>query len=558
MKKGSPTFRILLKHLLLFIAFSLPFNGPLLAQPTFELTGTVRDAQTRELLPGAAVYPKNDPQAGSLADAKGNFRLTLAPGNHTILVKYLGYLPLEQTVFLNRDLVVHFQLHAQSVSVTEVEITSRRPDENLRSTQMGEVILPLEQIKTLPVIFGETDIIKTLQLLPGVKSGGEGNTGFYVRGGGADQNLVLLNDATVYNPGHLMNFFSVFNSDALQSTTLIKGTMPARYGGRLSSVLDITTRPGNPGKFTATGGLGLIASRLTLEGPVVNEKASFRISGRRTYIDQLAGPFLKNTEQGGVPYYFYDLDGSLSFSLSPKDQLFLGGYFGRDVGQFSLSGGTLKAKFDWGNTSATARWTHIFSDKLALNVAGLHSGYQFNFTSEFDAYTASLLTSVKDYGAKADLDWNPDSRNQVRVGAQYTHHTLRPRSGQAQTTDGLDLNTSRVLDKFAHEAAVYASENWAITEDLEFSAGLRGSFFWQVGPFNYYNFNQNGSVTDSTVYKKGEKVRSFRMAEPRLAMRYSLSSKASVKAGFSRNAQYLHLVSNSFTSLPLDIWVPAS
>jgi hypothetical protein len=547
-----------LKHFLLFCAFLLLFSNSGLAQTSFKLTGFVHDSQTGEPLPGATVFPKENPKAGTITDDRGFYTLTFLPGNYTITVQYIGYSTQTKSVSLSGNQKLDFNLQAEAQNVTEVEVTAKRTNENVRNAQLGEIIVPIEQIKMLPVLFGETDVIKTLQLLPGVKSGGEGNTGFYVRGGGADQNLVLLNDAVVYNPGHLMNFFSVFNSDALQNVTLIKGNMPAQYGGRLSSVLAIDGKNGNPEKLKGTGGIGLIASRLTLEGPMVKDKATFLISGRRTYLDKLAGPFLKNTENGGVPYYFYDLNGSLTTVFSPKDRLFINGYYGRDVGQFSLSSGTFKAKFDWGNSAASVRWNHAFSDKLFLNVSGLHSNYKFNFTSQFDAYTSSLLTAVNDLGTKIDLDWQPVSRHHFQIGGIFTNHKLTPRTGQAKTSDGLDITTNRVLDKFAHEGAVYVSENWSVSEDLEISAGLRGSIFRQIGPFNYYQFKPNGSLADSIIYAEGEKVKDFSMPEPRLSLRYSLTPQSSVKAGFSRNAQYLHLVSNSFTSLPLDIWVPSS
>ncbi|KAA9325261.1 TonB-dependent receptor [Adhaeribacter soli] len=534
------------------------FSGQSLAQATFTLSGLIRDAETGESLPGSTVFPKANPKAGTMANDKGMYQLSFPAGKHTVVVQYLGYTRQEKSIEISSDQTQNFRLLPEAASISEVEVTAKRTNENVRSTQMGEIILPIEQIKMLPVLFGETDIIKSLQLLPGVKSGGEGNTGFYVRGGGSDQNLVLLDDAVIYNPGHLMNFFSVFNSDAVQNISLIKGNMPAQYGGRLSSVLAVEAKNGNPDSLRGTGGIGLIASRFTLEGPIAKEKASFLVSGRRTYIDQVASPFLKNTEQGGVPYYFYDLNGNVNINLSKKDRLFLNGYYGRDVGEFSLSAGTFKAQFDWGNTAASARWNHIFSDKVFLNVAGLYSGYKFNFDSEFDAFTSQLLTGVQDYSAKTDLNFEPNPRHRLQVGALYTYHILTPRTGQAKTSDGLDISTSRVKDKFSHEAAAYLNYNWSVTEDLEVAAGLRGSFFRQTGPFTCYQFNAKGGISDSTVYKTGQKVKDFALAEPRLSLRYAFSKESSVKAGFARNAQYLHLVSNSFTSLPLDIWVPSS
>jgi hypothetical protein len=547
----------------LLVVFASPVaaqNTPLAPASRFTVSGYVRDARTGESLTGATVVVKELPATGTSANTYGFYSLTLPAGAYTLVAMYVGYSQQEIPVMLTSSQQLNLSLSPTAYQVQEVEIVGgqQERDRNVQSTQMGEIMLPMAQIRNLPVLFGEVDILKTIQLLPGVQSGGEGNTGFYVRGGGADQNLVLLDEAVVYNPGHLFNFFSVFNGDAIRNTTLIKGNMPARYGGRLSSVLDISMKEGNNQQFQAEGGIGLIASRLTLQGPIVKEKASFMVSGRRTYLDQVAGPFLRNTSQGGVPYYFYDLNAKVNYTLSNRDRLFLSGYFGRDEGSFTLPSGRLKADFGWGNSTATARWNHLFNDRLFMNVSAIYNDYNFTFDVDFENLTSRLETGVNDYNAKVDFDYFPSVKHHIQYGANYTFHKLRPRNGQAQSAEGEVFSTDRVLEKYAHETALYLSDDWALTDRLSVHLGLRASRFDQVGPFTGYTFSSNGAIADSMTYGRGERVRSFWALEPRFSARYTLNAASSVKAGITRTAQYLHLVSNSYTALPLDIWVPSS
>ncbi|RDV14738.1 TonB-dependent receptor [Pontibacter diazotrophicus] len=539
--------------ILLFFAFA-----PASAQDNYRLSGRVVDALTGEGLAGASVSLQERISIGAITETNGSFSLTAPAGTYTVVAKYIGYDDAKQVLELDQNRQVNIKLAPTAYGVKEVEVVAERQQPITQTATLGQLELPMETIKTLPVLFGELDILKTIQLLPGVQSGGEGNTGFYVRGGGADQNLVLLDNAVVYNPGHLLNFFSVFNSDAIANTTLIKGNMPARYGGRLSSVLDIEMREGDMSDFSAEGGIGLISSRLTVQGPIVEDKASFIFSGRRTYIDAILNPFLKNTEQGGVPFRFYDLNGKLTYALSAKDKLTLSGYYGRDIGDLRLSDGRFTSEFSWGNATATARWNHQFSDKLFMDVSGVFSNYQFEFNWDFGGYNTVLQTGVEDYSLNVDFDFTPNVRHHLQYGVQYTYHTLRPRTGEAEGEDGETFGTSQVLPKYAHETALYVSDDWNVTDKLLVSLGLRSSHFMQVGPFSYYHFNENNMVTDSTRYGSGEKVKSFQALEPRASARYTLSDQSSVKTGFARSAQYLHLVSNAYTTLPLDVWVPSS
>mgnify|MGYP005754046573 FL=1 len=543
---------------ILFYCLFFATGNTIVAQQAFTLSGRISDAQSGDALAGATLFLKERQENGTVTDVSGRYTLTAPPGSYTLVIRYLGYDDLERTVSLNRNRQLDIELKPKSIGVQEVEIVTNRQPPITQGTAMGQLDIPLETIKTLPVLFGEIDILKTIQLMPGVQSGGEGNTGFYVRGGGPDQNLVMLDKATIYNPGHLLNFFSVFNSDAIENTTLIKGSMPAKYGGRLSSVLDVEMKDGSMTDFSADGGIGLIASRLTVQGPIAKEKASFILSGRRTYIDVLTDPFLKNTEQGGVPYFFYDLNGKLTYTLSDKDRLYLSGYYGRDKGTLNLSDGRFTSDFYWGNASATARWNHLFSDKLFMDATALLSNYNFEFTWEYGGYTTVLETGVRDYSFNLDFDYTPNVRHHLQYGLQYTYHTLRPRTGEAEGLEGDAFFTNRIRPKYAHETALYISDDWNLTDKLLLNLGLRSSYFAQVGPFSLYRFNQNEQVTDSTNFRENETVKSFHNLEPRVGLRYAINSKSSVKAAFTRSAQYLHLVSNAYTTLPLDVWVPSS
>jgi hypothetical protein len=542
-----------------FLYFFLPLAfASASAQDIYTLSGRVEDAVTGEELAGASVALRERISLGAITDASGNYAFSVPAGTYTVVVNYIGYDIWEQALQLDRNQQLNIRLAPAAYNVQEVEVVAKRLPPINETAAMGQLELPMETIKSLPVLFGEVDILKTVQLLPGVQSGGEGNTGFYVRGGGADQNLVLLDKATIYNPGHLFNFFSVFNSDAIDQTTLIKGSIPARYGGRLSSVLDIGMKEGDMTAYKAEGGIGLIASRLTVQGPILNDKSSFIFSGRRTYVDALLNPFLKNTEQGGVPYRFYDLNGKLSYHLSEKDRLYLSGYYGRDIGNLKLSDGRFTSRFLWGNGSATARWSHMFNSKLQMDVSGVFSDYDFQFSWDYGGYNTVVNTGVRDYSLNMDFDYKPGVRHQFQYGVQYTFHTLRPRTGEAVGEGGENFGTNRILPKYAHEAAIYLSDEWSVTDKLLVSLGLRGSYFQQVGPFNLYQFDENQFATDSTTYGSGDKVKSYQALEPRVSVRYALNQQASLKVGFARSAQYLHLVSNAYTTLPLDVWVPSS
>jgi hypothetical protein len=521
----------------------------------YTISGYVKDASSGETLIGATVFVK-DINKGTGSNEYGFYSLTLEKGTYIIQGSFLGFLTQVDTIVLDQNKRLHFNLQSNTVLSREVVVTARKSDENIRSTQMGTENLQMEKIKTLPVILGEVDILKTLQLLPGVQSSGEGNSGFYVRGGGPDQNLILLDEATVYNSGHLFGFFSVFNSDAINNTTLIKGGMPAEYGGRLSSVVNVNMRDGNNQQFHATGGIGLIASRLTLEGPIQKNKSSFMVSGRRTYIDVLVKPFVdKESNFSGSGYFFYDLNAKLNYQFSDKDRLFLSGYFGKD--KFTFKGDRFNLDFPWGNTTGTLRWNHLFSDRLFMNTTAIYSDYLFELGASQNNINFKLYSGIRDYSGKVDFDFFPNIRNQVKFGGVYTFHTFTPYTATGTIGD-TSITPEHINRQYAHEGALYISDDFDLTEKIRINAGLRYSFFQQVGRYDRYIADADGNITDTVSYARGENIKFYHGLEPRFSIRYELNKRSSVKASFTITNQYLHLASISGSTLPTDLWVPSS
>jgi hypothetical protein len=542
---------------LLPAALLLLLAGTLTAQQRHTISGYVKDAQTGEDLIGANVFLLDDPARGTVTNVYGFYSLTLPEGRYRIGVSYVGYEPLRDSLLLDGDLRRNIDLEPSAILTEEVVVTAERRDANVQSTSMGTAEISVEQIKTMPAIFGEVDILKTLQLLPGVQSAGEGNSGFYVRGGGPDQNLILLDEAVVYNTGHLFGFFSVFNSDAIKNTTLIKGGMPARYGGRLSSVVDVSMKEGNNRSWHGAGGVGLISSRFTLEGPLVKEKSSVMVSGRRTYADLLVRPFLKGTDFEGNGYYFYDLNAKANFRFSDRDRVYASGYFGRDVFSFVSPDNDFNASIPWGNRTATLRWNHLYSDKLFSNLSLIYNDYEFEVGSTFEDFDFTLFSGVRDWNGKFDFDWYAHENHTVRFGANYTWHRFTPYSANA-TNGSTEFGTDSLNRKYAHELAVYLEDEFSIGARLRVQAGLRGTWFQQMGPYNRFLFNDRGVITDTLAFERGEKVQDYWGLEPRLSLRYALTPSSSLKAGLAYTNQFIHLVTSSTTTLPTDLWVPSS
>lgn len=513
------------------------------------LSGFIFDESSGETLIGANVYITSL-GVGTSSNGYGFYSLTVPNGSYKIDISYVGYtktvIELKMTGSQKQDI----SLKPSSFNLGEVVVSEKRADENVKSTQMGTRELAPKEIDNVPVLLGEKDILKTIQLMPGVSSAGEGNSGFIVRGGSADQNLVILDEAPVYNPSHLMGFFSVFNSDAIKSAKIIKGNSPPEYGGRLSSVLDINMKDGSNKNYSAYGGIGLISSRLTFEGPISVDKGSFIISGRRTYVD-LFFPLFGNDRLANSALYFYDLNMKLNYTLGENDRLFISGYTGRDVFQFNNKFG-----FDWGNTTGTIRWNHILSDKLFSNTTIIYSDYNYDINIEDNETSAEVKSGIRDINIKEDLQYYINSEHTIKFGLNGIYHTFMP--GEITASGLTNFNSLKVANSFALEGNVYLGHEWQISPLFQINYGLRYSNFTLFGPGDVYSFDNQGNVISTDSYGNGDVIKSYNFLEPRFAASYLLDETSSLKVGYARNTQHIHLLSTSTTSTPMDIWQPSS
>lgn len=540
-----------------FLAFIILISTCSFAQNKYTISGYVKDSLTGETLIGATLQ-LGARGGGINSNAYGFYSITQGAGDYEITCSFVGYESKQAVVHLISNRSFNFLLPPKTTSSQEIVIYGKRRDENVKNAQTGRFDLSIAKVKALPVLLGEVDLLKTLQLLPGIRNAGEGNTGLYVRGGGPDQNLIILDDAVVYNTGHLFGFFSVFNADAIKNVTLIKGGMPAQYGGRLSSVLDVAMKDGNTNKLQVDGGIGLIASRLSIQGPIKKNKASFIVSARRTYIDVLVKPFIPKPSQfSGSGYYFYDLNMKVNYTVSEKDRLYLSGYFGKDVFDFNNTQRAFSAHIPWGNATATLRWNHVFNHKLFANTTLVYNKYNFAFGASQSSFNLKLSSGIKDLNGKVDFDYYPAPQHKIKFGGLYTHHTFTPNvlSGSQDSTTFAPNNTN---SKYANETALYVQDDWELNDKIRINVGLRYSSFEQVGPYIKYTTDANGNKLDSTSYGRGDKVKAYGGLEPRANVRYAIDDRTSVKASVTRNLQYIHLVSNAGSTLPTDLWVPST
>ncbi len=543
--------------MLLWVCFTNAQTNPADKAGRFSLNGYVKDSLSGESIIGVTISV-NGQSRGVSSNQYGFYSITLDSGTYTITASHVSYLIKPVIVRLNSNQSFNFELIPRTAANTEVVVYSRRRDANVKNAQMGKVDLSMNQIRNVPAFMGEVDLLKVIQLLPGVRNAGEGNAGFYVRGGGPDQNLIMLDDAVVYNTGHLFGFFSIFNSDAIKNVSLIKGGMPAQYGGRLSSVLDITMKDGNMNKLQMDGGIGLIASRFSIQGPVKKNKASFIVSARRTYVDALAKPFIKKSSDFyGSGYYFYDLNAKINYRFSEKDRLYLSGYFGRDVFTFNNAKRSFKTNIPWGNSTATLRWNHVFNRRLFSNTTLLYNDYKFKFAASQDNFELGLSSGIKDASIKTDLDYYPLPNHKLKFGGLITHHKFIPNVASGRQ-DSVTFTPNNETEKYAIETAIYLQDDWEIGEKWKVNYGLRWSSFTEIGPYTKYTRDANGNKIDSVTYKRFEPVKTYGGIEPRITVRYAVNDETSVKASVTRNLQYIHLVSNAGTTLPTDLWVPST
>ena len=546
------------------------------SQNTVTISGEITDTHSGESLIGANIII-NELLQGTSSNNYGWFSITIPEGSYSFEVSYVGYVTEKRALNIDKDTTLSIQLKRSAQSLDVIELTDERKDANIRSSNMGKIELNMAKINQLPVLAGEKDILKSIQLLPGVQSGGEGTAGYFVRGGTPDQNLILLDEAVVYNASHLGGFFSVFNTDAINNNpTIIKGTMPANYGGRLSSVLDINMKNGNYKKYSIQGGIGLISSKLLFEGPIKKDTSSFIISARRTYIDVLTRGYTDTTSFAGSGYHFYDLTTKANYKISEKDHIFLSGYFGRDVFTFNSNDWGFQVKIPWGNATASLRWARTLNDRLFVNNSIIFTDYKFELNGKQeleDTPTAenTLFSGIRDWNIKTDFTYIPkyylksNSENHtIKFGTNYVYHKFNPTSFYG-SYDEFELE--QVIYHYAHEYAAYFNDEWAINDKIQVNFGLRYSGFIQVGPFDRYVQDDSGQIgqnaTDSIIhYERGEVVQNYGGFEPRFSMRYWLDNRnfdrSSLKFAFVQNYQYLHLTSQATSSLPTDVWLPSS
>ncbi|MEM6878224.1 MAG: TonB-dependent receptor [Bacteroidota bacterium] len=541
-------------RLLLGLALSLSFSW-VFAQKT-TLSGYVRDAQNGETLIGATVQVKGT-SVGTITNEYGFYSLSLDPGPYEFIASYIGFANTEFSEDISlQNIQRDIEMNTQEALLEEVVVTAVEENANVADLQMSVEQLQMSTIERLPRLLGEADVLRSIQLLPGVTTVGEGAAGFNVRGGSIDQNLVILDEAPVYNSSHLFGFFSVFNPDAVKSVKLYKGGIPARFGGRLSSILDVRMREGNSKKFQAQGGIGTIFSRAAIEAPIVKDKGSFLLAGRRSYIDILAAPFLNDL--GDVKLNFYDLTLKTNYRAGEKDQFFLSGYLGRDVFQFGAGAG-----FNWGNQTATLRWNHLFNDKLFSNLTIYYSNYDYELAFGDDAEdNFDWNARIINLSAKPEFSYfiNPD--NVLRFGGQAIYYEFQPANAMA-TNVGDEIDFS-LQEQYAVESSAFIENELKLGGRLKLNYGLRLSHFAYLGGRNVYTYDDEvvqglgRPLLDVEFVPRGETVEDWINLEPRFALQYELNAQSSIKASYNRTAQYIHLLSNTAASVPLDIWTPST
>ena len=546
-----PQFNMRLLTLLLCIT---SFNS--LAQIKHTISGYVKDASNGEALIGATVFVK-ETSGGGVTNVYGFYSVTVPSANYTLEVSYVGYEKIVQQISLEKDIRSDFELKPEAEQLEEVVVMADdEKADKVGNIEMSTNKLSIATIRKIPAFLGEVDVIKSLQLLPGISTVGEGASGFNVRGGSVGQNLILLDEAPVYNSSHLLGFFSVFNPDAVKDTKLYKGAIPSRYGGRLSSLLDVRMKEGNIKKFEVNGGVGTIFSRLAVEGPIVKNKGSFIVAGRRSYIDVLAKPFVPLLQDGGA-LNFYDLTMKANYNVNDRNRVYLSGFFGRDNFLFDKNQG-----FSWGNKTATLRWNHIYSKRLFANITGVYSSYDYQLQfGEDNVNNFKWNSFISNYIVKPELSYFIDTNNELTFGGELISYSFEPANAVGTSNgDAVDVSLAR---KYNRESSLYIGNSQKISSAVALEYGLRYSYFQYLGEGVAYTYNdtipgvRRTPVSEKT-YKKGETIANYSNWQPRFSLKVQLNEKSSIKTSYNRMVQYLHLISNTTASNPLDVWTPTS
>lgn len=525
--------------LLVFFHFFL-----VMGQHKHTVSGTITDEQTGEVLIGATIFIPGQ-NLGAISNSYGFYSITVPENSKALVCSYVGYETKQFPLNLKENMTLNIRLQEVSTDIGEVVVKAEKPDHNLRSTNIGVEKLNVATLTKVPVLLGEKDLLKTLQLMPGISTISEGSTGFSVRGGSLDQNLILLDEAPVYSAAHLMGFFSVFNADVIKDVTVYKGGIPANFGGRAASVVDIQMKDGNNQHFSASGGIGLISSRLAVEGPIKKDRASFILSGRRSYADVLAAG--SGLLEAGTSLYFYDLNAKVNVRINENNRVYFSAYTGKDDFGFDAFG------TDWGNITGTLRWNHLFGNRLFSNTTLIYSNYDYGFNIGEDHHMSS---GIEDFGFKEDFTYFMNPENTMKFGLSSTYHIFNP--GKL-TSSGADGEYETILEeKFAIESGLYFSNATKFGDRFSAEYGLRLSMFNQVGEGTVYTYDHFNNRIDSSYFAAGEIMQTYRSPEPRLSLNYRLSGNTSLKASYNRITQYLHLLSNSTAGQPTDTWVPSS
>ena len=514
----------------------------------FTVSGYVKDSSNGEVLIGATVYTSGR-SVGTATNAYGFYSLSLDPGEYELQFGYMGFKTGSRVVNLNRNVTISIELEQETRELEEFEVVANKQGVDLRKPEMSSSTLPMKTIRQIPAMMGEVDLIKAIQLLPGVQPTSEGSSSFSVRGGSGDQNLILLDEATVYNASHLMGFFSVFNNDAINSVKIYKGDIPVWAGGRLASLLDVRMKEGNNKRFGASGGIGLLSSRLTLEGPIQKDKSSFILSGRRSYFD-LFTALSSDEDIKDTKLYFYDLNGKVNFTLGEKDRLYFSGYSGRDVYDNDFAG------MNFGNRTFTSRWNHLFSQKIFSNLSVIYSKYDYKLdfsSTESNEYIWKY--DMDDAGLKYDLGFLISSRLELKSGFQWAFHTMHP--GTVSST-GNNFEPYILQTKKSGEGAGYLQAEQKIGDRIVLRYGLRWSLFANRGADTVYVYNKQYEETGIKTYQSGDYFNWKNGAEPRFGMSYLINDRSSLKASYARTRQYYQIATNSTSGTPLDLWFSSS